>query len=67
MVIDTWIEQLTVAWLRRRWPVLRLVPARWVRPVIKPIVLRLRRSLAVAALVVAMVVVIAVTLLICGV
>jgi hypothetical protein len=44
--IDSWLEQLGVTWVRRQRPVLRLVPARWIRPVIKPSVLRLRRSLS---------------------
>jgi len=44
--IDSWLEELIVTWVRRQSPVLRLVPARWIRPVIKPTVLRLRRSIS---------------------
>ncbi len=44
--IDSWLEELVIAWVRRQSPVLRLVPARWIRPVIKPTVPRLRRSLS---------------------
>ncbi len=44
--IDSWLEELIVTWVRRQSPVLRLVPTRWIRPVIKPTVLRLRRSIS---------------------
>jgi len=47
--IDSWLAGLLVAWLRRGSPALRLVPARWIRPMIKPTVLRLRRSLCLGA------------------
>jgi hypothetical protein len=47
--IDSWLEELVVARVRRQSPVLRLVPARWIRPVIKPTVVRLRCSLCRAA------------------
>jgi hypothetical protein len=43
--IDSRLEERVLAWMRRRSPLLRLVPARWIRPVIKPTVVRLRRSL----------------------
>jgi hypothetical protein len=49
--IDRRLEGMGVARARRRWPVLRLVPAGWVRPLIKPTVVRLRVSLLRAALV----------------
>jgi hypothetical protein len=42
--IDRRLESLIVAWARRQWPVLRLVPARWIRPAIRPATGRLRRS-----------------------
>jgi hypothetical protein len=45
-VIDRRLRDLIVAWSRRQWPVLRLVPARWLRPVVAPTALRLRRSLS---------------------
>jgi hypothetical protein len=44
--IDRRCEGLIVAWLRRRWPVLRLVPAGWMRPLITPTATRMRRSLS---------------------
>ena len=48
--IDSWLERLIVTWVRRQRPVLRLVPARWIRPVTRPTVVRLRRSLSRGAL-----------------
>jgi hypothetical protein len=62
--IDSWLERLIVIWVRRQRPVLRLVPARWIRPVIKPTVVRLRRSLSRGALALAVLVAIILTLLI---
>jgi hypothetical protein len=44
--IDKRLEDLIVAWSRRQWPALRLVPARWLRPAVAPTALRLRRALA---------------------
>jgi hypothetical protein len=41
--IDGRLERLIVAWAHRRWPVLRLVPARLIRLVVAPAALRLRR------------------------
>jgi hypothetical protein len=41
--IDRRIEGLIVAWVRSQWPVLRLVPARWIRPFITPTAVRARR------------------------
>jgi hypothetical protein len=52
--IDRRIEGFLVAWLRRERPVLRVVPARWIRPVVAPTARRLRRSLNRTALVAAM-------------
>jgi hypothetical protein len=48
--IDRRLEEAIVAWLRREWPVLRLVPSRWIRPATKPTAVRLRRSLSRLAL-----------------
>jgi hypothetical protein len=45
-VIDRRLEDAIVAWLRREWPVLRLVPSRWIRPAARPTAMRLRRSLS---------------------
>jgi len=44
--IDRRIEGAIVAWLRRKWPLLRLVPSRWIRPAARPTAVRLRRSLS---------------------
>src|ERR1019366_3777050 len=44
--IDRRLEEAIVAWLRREWPVLRLVPSRWIRPATRPTAVRLRRSLS---------------------
>jgi hypothetical protein len=52
--IDGRLEDLIVAWLRRRWPVLGLVPWRWLRPATRPAAVRLRRSLSRAAVTLAM-------------
>jgi hypothetical protein len=52
--IDSWLEDLIVAWARRHWPVLRLVPARWIRPAVAPTALRLRRLLSRGVLAAAM-------------
>jgi hypothetical protein len=48
--IDRRLEELVVVRARRRWPVVRLVPDGWIRPVIKPKVVRLRVLLLRAAL-----------------
>jgi len=42
-----------VSWVRRQWPVLRLVPAGLIRPAVAPTALRLRRSIVRATLLVA--------------
>jgi hypothetical protein len=52
--IDGRLEDLIVAWLRRRWPVLGLVPSRWLRPATRPAAVRLRGSLSRAAVTLAM-------------
>jgi hypothetical protein len=51
--IDRRLEDAIVAWLRREWPVLRLVPSSWIRPAARPTAVRLRRSLARITLAVA--------------
>jgi hypothetical protein len=45
------LEALVIARARRRWPALRVVPTPWLRPMVKPTVFRLTRSLARAGLV----------------
>jgi len=49
--IDTQLADLIVAWARRRWPALGLVPARWIRPAVTPAARPLRRLLSTAALI----------------
>jgi hypothetical protein len=44
--IDRRLENLIVQRARRQSPVLRLVPARWIRPAITPTAVRMRRSLS---------------------
>ena len=49
--IDTQLADLIVARARRRWPALRLMPARLMRPAVRPAAIRLRRVLSAAALI----------------
>ncbi len=49
--IDTQLADLIVAWARRRWPALRLVPADWIRPAVRPAAIRMRRVLSSAVLI----------------
>lgn len=49
--IDTQLADLIVARARRRWPALRLMPARLMRPAVRPPAIRLRRVLSAAALI----------------
>lgn len=51
--IEMRLADLMVATARRRWPALRLVPARWIRPAIRPAAMRLRLLLSAAALILA--------------
>ncbi len=51
--IDTRLAELIVALACRRWPALRVVPHRWIRPILVPAAGRLRRGIAAAALIVA--------------
>jgi hypothetical protein len=62
--IDSRLEDLIVAWARRRWPALRLVPARWIRPAVAPLAPRLRRLLLRAVVAAAMPIGVILTLLI---
>jgi len=39
------MEDLIVAWTRRRYPALQLVPARWIRLAVAPAAARMRRLL----------------------
>jgi hypothetical protein len=61
--IDRRLEEAIVAWLRCKWPVLRLVPSRWIRPAARPTAVRLRRSLSRLALALAVPIGIALALL----
>ena len=52
--IDRRLEELVVAWARRQWPALRLVPPRLIRPAAAPAARRLRRLLTRSVLAAAM-------------
>jgi hypothetical protein len=54
VVVDRRLENQIVAWARRRWRVLRIVPAWWIRPAIAPAAVRMRRSLSRVALALAL-------------
>jgi hypothetical protein len=43
--VDRRLEGLIVAWTRRQYPALKLVPARWIRLAVAPAAVRLRRLL----------------------
>jgi hypothetical protein len=49
--VDMHLADLIVAWARRRWPALRLMPAHWLRAAVRPAAIRLRRRLSAGALV----------------
>jgi hypothetical protein len=51
--IDARLAELIAALACRRWPALRVVPQRWIRPVLVPAAGRLRRGITAAALIVA--------------
>jgi hypothetical protein len=51
--LDTRLADLMVALACRRWPALRIVPRRWVRPVLVPAAVRVRRGISAAVLIVA--------------
>ena len=43
--VDRQLQHLIVAWVRRQYPALQVVPARWMRPAVAPAAARLRRLL----------------------
>jgi hypothetical protein len=49
--IDGRLERLIIGHARREWPLLRLVPAALMGPVVAPVARRIRRSLAHTTLV----------------
>jgi hypothetical protein len=49
-LIEKLLVRLLLAGARRRWPVLRLVPSSWLRPLLAPPARRLRRPLGQGAL-----------------
>jgi hypothetical protein len=51
--LDRRIEAMIVSWVRRQWPVLRIVPVGLIRPAVAPTALRLRRSIVRATFVIA--------------
>jgi hypothetical protein len=48
--VDGRLQDLVVEWARRRWPVLRIVPVRLIRPAVAPMTTQLRRVLSRAVL-----------------
>jgi hypothetical protein len=48
--LDRRLANIILARARRRWPLLTLIPARWLGPLASPLAVRLRRSLARGAL-----------------
>jgi hypothetical protein len=48
--LDRRLANIILARARRRWPLLTLIPARWLGPLASPLATRLRRSLARGAL-----------------
>jgi hypothetical protein len=63
-VIDIRLADLMVALACRRWPALRIVPRRWIRPVLVPAAARVRRGTSAAVLIVAATVGLIITLLV---
>jgi hypothetical protein len=61
--LDRRIATLILLQARRRWPLLSLVPAPWMRPLLAPAATRVRRSLTRAALALAVVTVVMASLL----
>jgi hypothetical protein len=48
--LDRWIANAILTRARRRWVPLRLVPARWIRPLVTPTATLIRRELTRTAL-----------------
>jgi hypothetical protein len=55
--LDRLLVSVLLAGARRRWPLVRLVPRRWVRPLLMPAARRVRASLARAAMFVSLAVI----------
>jgi hypothetical protein len=54
-IIDRFVVRVLLAGTRAGWPMLRLLPSPWLRPFLTPSARRLRRSLARAVVVPAVV------------
>ncbi len=63
VAIDAQLAKLIVVLARRKWPALRLMPARWIRLAVTPGAIRVRRALSAAALILAAATCLAVTVL----
>jgi hypothetical protein len=53
VAVDRRLAELIIVRLRRSWPVLKLLPASWIVPIVVPAARRLRRSLRRSAVAVA--------------
>jgi len=62
--IDRGLQALIIVWARREWPMLRMLPVRWLRPAVAPTALRLRRLLTRVVLAAATLVAIVVAVLV---
>lgn len=52
--LDRLLANVLLAGARRRWPLLSLVPARWLRPLLMPTAARMRNLVARSLLLVAL-------------
>lgn len=62
--IDRLLASILLAGARRSWPLLRLVPSSWLRPLLAPTARRLRYSLARSAIALSTTVAAAIVLLV---
>ncbi len=60
--LDRLLVAVLVAGARRRWPVLSLVPSRWLRPLLLPTARQARSSLGRGAMLISLALIAAITL-----